>query len=149
MRKTKLLIFILLLIFSPLCYAQQLTKKVCLQNICVSAEIADTVSKRTQGLMFRKSLPDNQGMLFVFEREDLYSFWMKNMQIPLDIIWIDKDKRIVDIKTNVPPCKDSCRGLTPRENAQYVLEVSAGFVERNKIRIGDRVDFSDRVRENP
>jgi uncharacterized membrane protein (UPF0127 family) len=91
--------------------------------------------------MFRKSLSDNQGMLFVFEREDSYSFWMKNMLIPLDIIWIDKDKRIVDIKTDVLPCKDSCQGIMPQENSRYVLEVNAGFVEKNKVRIGDKVDF--------
>jgi uncharacterized protein len=147
--KVRPIIFILSFIFCCRCYAQQLTKEVCLQNICVSAEIADTVSKRTQGLMFIKTLPDNQGMLFVFEREDSYSFWMKNMQIPLDIIWIDKDERIVDIKTNVPPCKESCQGMVPRDKAQYVLEVNAGFAERNNVRVRDKVDFPDRIRENP
>lgn len=147
--KIRPIIFILSFIFCCRCYAQQLTKEICLQNICVSAEIADTESKRKLGLMFRKSLPKNQGMLFVFEREDNYSFWMKNMQISLDIIWIDKDKRIADIKTNAPPCKDSCSGIMPQEKTQYVLEVNAGFVERNRIKIGDRVDFQDRIRENP
>lgn len=147
--KIRSTIFILSLIFCSLCYPQQMMEKVCFQDTCVQVEIADTVSKRTQGLMFRKNLPDNQGMLFIFEREDSYSFWMKNMQIPLDIIWIGKDKRIVAIKTNVPPCKDSCSGIMPQEKAQYVLEVSAGFVEKNKVRVGDKVDFSDRIRENP
>lgn len=147
--KIRPIIFILSLIFCSLCYSQQVMEKVCFQDTCVQAEIADTASKRAQGLMFRKSLSDNQGMLFVFEQEEQYSFWMKNMQIPLDIIWIDKDKRIVDIKANVPPCKESCQGLTPREKAQYVLEVNAGFVEENKVRVGDKVDFSDRIRENP
>lgn len=91
--------------------------------------------------MFRKNFPENQGMFFIFEREDRYNFWMKNMQIPLDILWIDQGKRIVDIKTNVPPCGASCEGLTPRDKAQYVLEVNTGFAERNRIKIGDRVDF--------
>lgn len=148
MRKISPVISTLLFIFSPLCYAQQAMEEVCLQNICVSAEISDTESKRKLGLMLRKSLADNQGMLFVFEQEEQHSFWMKNMQIPLDIIWIDKDKRIVDIQTDVPPCKDSCSGIMPQEKAQYVLEVNAGFVEKNKVRVGDRVDFSDRIREN-
>lgn len=147
--KVRPIIFIFSFIFCSLCYSQQVMEKVCFRDTCVQAEIADTVSKRTQGLMFRKSLHDNQGMLFVFEKEDSYSFWMKNMQISLDIIWIDKDKRIVDIKTNVPPCKESCQGVAPREKAQYVLEVNMGFVEKNKVRAGDKVDFSYRIRENP
>jgi uncharacterized membrane protein (UPF0127 family) len=139
--KVKPPIIILFLIFCSLCWAQPLIKEVCFKNTCVQAEIADTESKRRLGLMFRKNLPENQGMLFIFEREDRYSFWMKNMQISLDIIWIDKDKRIVDIKTNVPPCNDYCEGLTPRDKAQYVLEVNTGFAEKNIIKIGDRVDF--------
>lgn len=140
--KIRPLILIFFLIFCSLCCAQPPIKEVCFQNICAQVEIADTESKRQLGLMFRKSLPENQGMLFIFEREDRYNFWMKNMQIPLDILWIDQDKRIVDIKTNVLPCKESpCEGLTPNANARYVLEVNAGFVEKNKVRAGDRVDF--------
>lgn len=80
-------------------------------------------------------------MLFVFEKEEVQSFWMKNMKFPLDIIWIDKDKRIVDIKINVLPCNGSCAGLMPQAKAQYVLEVNAGFTEKNRVKVGDRVDF--------
>lgn len=139
--KARPLIFIFFLIFCSLCCAQPPIKEVCFQNICVQAEIVDTESKRQLGLMFRKSLPENEGMLFIFEQEERYNFWMKNMQVSLDIIWIDKDKRVVDIRINVPPCKDSCEGLTPRGKAQYVLEVNAGFTERNRIKIGDEVSF--------
>lgn len=145
----KSLIFILSLIYCSLCFAKPPMQEVCFQNSCVQVEIADTESKRKLGLMFRKSLPDNQGMLFVFEQEEQHSSWMKNMQIPLDIIWIGKDKIVVDIKADVPPCKDSCSGIMPQEKAQYALEVNAGFTAKNKIKIGDRVDFQDRIRENP
>lgn len=140
--KVKPLIFILFLIFCSLCCAQQPMKEVCFQDVCVQAEIADTESKRKLGLMFRKGLPEHQGMLFIFEREDTYSFWMKNMQIPLDILWINKDKGIVDIKINVLPCKDSCEGFSPRAKAIYVLEVNAGFTEKNRIKIGDEVSIN-------
>lgn len=107
----------------------------------MQVEIADTESKRQLGLMSRQSMPENQGMLFVFEKEETQSFWMKNMKFPLDIIWISEDKRIVDIKSNVLPCRDSCESIVPQAKAKYVLEVNAGFVERNKIRIGDEVSF--------
>lgn len=131
----------LLLIFSSTSLSEQPTRKVCFEKVCVYAEVADTESKRQLGLMFREGLPEKQGMLFVFEREDKYSFWMKNMRLSLDIIWINKDKRIVDISLNVPPCKDSCKGFIPKEKAKYVLEVSAGFTEKNRVKIGDGVDF--------
>ena len=91
--------------------------------------------------MFRGGLADNRGMLFLFPQENFYPFWMKNMRFPLDIIWIDKDKRIVDIKTDVPTCNQTCESLTPGDKALYVLEVNAGFAKKNEIKIGDRVSF--------
>jgi len=93
------------------------------------------------GLMFRKSLPDNQGMFFVFNEPDKYAFWMKNVEFPLDIIWINQDKVIIDIKANVSTCRDSCPTLVPQEKAKYVLEVNAGFIEKNQVKIGDKVVF--------
>ena len=140
--KIKPIILVLFLISCSLsCAEQPPLKKVCFQNVCVQAEIADTESKREIGLMFRKSLPKNQGMLFIFDSEEKYSFWMKNMRIPLDIIYIRQDKRIVDIKTNIPPCKEACPSLIPGAKAKYVLEVNAGFSKKNKVNIGDKVSF--------
>jgi len=80
-------------------------------------------------------------MLFIFEKESLHSFWMKNMRFPLDIIWIDKDKKIVDIYKFALPCKDICKTITPSLKAKFVLEVNAGFVEKNNLKIGERLDF--------
>lgn len=91
--------------------------------------------------MFRKSLSRKRGMLFLFDQENKYSFWMKNMYIPLDLIWMSKDKRIVDIMTNVLPCGGACGNLIPREKVQFVLEVNTGFVEKNCITLGDEVKF--------
>src|SRR3989338_8541055 len=101
----------------PICYGEEAIKHVCLKDICIEAEIADTDSKRQMGLMFRESLSDNQGMFFIFENEARHGFWMKNMQFPLDILWIDKDKKIADIRTNVQPCKDYCESLIPQTKA--------------------------------
>jgi hypothetical protein len=105
------------------------------------AEVADTDTQRLLGLMFRKNLHPRRGMLFVFDREEPHAFWMKNTLFPLDIIWISQDKIIVDIKTDARPCKDACENFIPKQKAQYVLEVNAGFVKKYNIKITDRVGF--------
>ena len=134
-------ILIFLFLFFSSLNAGIITQRVCIKDICIEAEVADSPEKQMQGLMFRKNLPDNQGMLFVFNVPDKYAFWMKNVEFPLDIIWINPDKVIIDIKANVLTCRDSCPVLVPQEKAQYVLEVSAGFVEKNQIKITDTVNF--------
>jgi uncharacterized membrane protein (UPF0127 family) len=133
-------LFFLFLFFSFV-NAGIITPRVCIKGVCIEVEIADSPEKQSQGLMFRKALFDNQGMLFVFNEPDKYAFWMKNVEFPLDIIWINQDKVIIDIKACVLTCRDSCPALVPQEKAQYVLEVNAGFVEKNQIQIGDSVNF--------
>lgn len=91
--------------------------------------------------MNRASLPEGEGMLFVFEEEGRHAFWMKNMLIALDILWISADGEIVDIKEGALPCGQVCPGLNPGSPAKYVLEVPVGFVRRNDVRCGDRVRF--------
>jgi len=105
-------------------------------------EVAATSQQHSRGLMYRTELEPNEGMLFQFSREGFYSFWMKNMRIPIDIIWINKSKRIVFIKENVKPCvQNSCPRIMPQEKAFYVLEVQAGTVKRTGLTIGDSVRF--------
>jgi hypothetical protein len=114
--------------------------QVCIKEKCFSVEIAETPYKRTIGLMFRKELDKDSGMLFVFDKEGIYSFWMKNTFIPLDIIWIDKDGKAVFISENTQPCKMfDCSSIKPSENAKYVLEINAGLVKEIGLNIGDRV----------
>lgn len=91
----------------------------------VWVEIADTPAAITQGLSGREKLPDDQGMLFMFERPGIYSFWMKDMHFPIDIVWIDADWRVVDISSQVDPATFPER-FAPKESVQYVLEVNAG-----------------------
>ena len=119
------------------------SSKVCLGDKCVSVEIADSENERERGLMFRTELPPNRGMLFVFEEENAHTFWMKNTLIPLDAIWVNAEKKIVDIQTMLPCEKDPCVIYAPRGNALYVLEVNAGVVEKNNIAIGDAVQLSE------
>jgi hypothetical protein len=108
----------------------------------ITAEMAVSPEERAQGLMFRQSIASNQGMLFVFEREGFYSFWMKNMLISIDILWLDKDKHIVHIEPCVPPCeKTPCPSYISKISALYVLELEAGSVEKRGLKMYDRLDF--------
>lgn len=114
---------------------------ICIQDRCIQAEVAGNFIEREKGLMSKDSLADDSGMLFIFEEEELHSFWMKNMAFPLDILWLDSNKKITYIKENAQPCKESCESLLPGAKAKYVLEVPAGFVERNKIEVGQVARF--------
>ena len=93
--------------------------------------------------MFRKSLPQEQGMLFIFLREDYWSFWMKNTLIPLDIIWMDAQGVIVDMIENVQPWVSDQEppNLRPVYKAKYVLEANAGFARRAGLHPHDKARF--------
>jgi uncharacterized protein len=119
-------------------YAQPL-KQVCIKGACVTAETADNEVQRMQGLMYRDSLAPDRGMLFVFEKEARYSFWMMNMRFAIDIIWFDKNFKIIDIKKNAQPCGSTCDSILPQGAASYVLEVVEGFSGKHAISIGDTV----------
>jgi len=101
----------------------------------LEVQIADTEPRRVRGLMFQEELPFNKGMLFVFEKTGIYSLWMLNMQFPLDMIWFDADGNVIHIETDVPPCKSAletvtCTRTSSDKNALYILEVTAGFIEK-------------------
>jgi uncharacterized membrane protein (UPF0127 family) len=108
----------------------------------VKAELAFTDETRAQGLMYRKSMPQDAGMLFLFPSLDQHSFWMKNTLIPLDMIWINDRKEIVYYVTATPCKKDPCDSYVPMQKAQYVLEVNSGFASKHHLKIGDKVEFN-------
>lgn len=108
--------------------------------ILENVEVAESIWKKTKGLMFRKGLPKNSGMLFVFNGGNKPGFWMFGMRFPIDILYLDSDMRIVDIKHNVRPMGISPRSwriLYPAKPVKYVLETSAGFSKDNGINDGD------------
>jgi uncharacterized protein len=106
----------------------------------VTIEIAATEPVRQQGLMFRTQLAPNEGMVFVFPEPGNYPFWMKNTLIPLDMLWIDAQSRIVSIARSVPPCKaDPCPSYPPDGTATYVIEVVSGFARDHGLKAGDVV----------
>lgn len=108
----------------------------------IQAELARTPKERAAGLMGRKSLPLNRGMLFVFEQLGLHFFWMKDTLLPLDMAWLDSDKRILHIEEQVPPCKkDPCPAYGPPMKSLYVLEVNAGVAQRLGLSVGAFLRF--------
>jgi uncharacterized membrane protein (UPF0127 family) len=127
-------------------------------NKNIKAEVAKTTYQKTKGLMFRKELKKDTGMLFVFNTEAKHTFWMANTYIPLDIVWINKDKNIVHMSEDTHPCdssenknmaiktiqniKNSCTLYTPKEKALYVLEINAGWIKENGIKLGDKITFN-------
>lgn len=106
----------------------------------IDIEIADTDQKTMQGLMYRSSMPQNAGMLFLMPREDIQGFWMRNTYIPLDMIFVNSNKQIVTIHANTTPMNESSYISTAP--ALYVVEVNAGYCNKNNIKEGDLIDFT-------
>ena len=116
--------------------------EVCFKERCFYVELARTPQEWAKGLMFRKSLGNNKGMLFIFKDEDKHSFWMKNTLIPLDMLWIDKRGEVVFIKKMALPClEEECPSIHPDKEAKYVLEVNGGIVDDIGLEIGDKAEF--------
>jgi uncharacterized membrane protein (UPF0127 family) len=107
----------------------------------VTVEVADTEQQREVGLMFRKHLDDEAGMLFVFKDAEHRNFWMHNTVIPLDMLFADAGGRVIGIVANAEPFSDKAVGVEGA--AEYVLEVNGGFCAKNGIKPGDRFNFSD------
>ena len=105
----------------------------------IAIEVADNEAEITQGLMYRRSMPDTTGMLFIMPKTEEQVFWMKNTHIPLDMIFIDEDKKIVTIQVNTIPFSE--KRVPSFKPAKYVLEVNAGFCQRRGIDEGEIVDF--------
>jgi uncharacterized protein len=102
----------------------------------VVAEVADTPSARERGLMFRTELEEGQGMLFVFQDEETRGFWMRDTYIPLDIAYLDRTQRIVDIQQMEPQVEELYESAAP---AMFALEVPQGWFEERGIEVGDQV----------
>jgi uncharacterized membrane protein (UPF0127 family) len=110
-----------------------------LDNKILDVQIAETDAQRVRGLMFQNRLADDQGMIFVFDQEQVVPIWMLNMQFPLDIIWFDANGNVIHIEKNIPPCKSALETATctvqnaDGKKAKYVLEVSSGFADKFQI----------------
>ncbi|MCK7592038.1 DUF192 domain-containing protein [Subsaxibacter sp. CAU 1640] len=106
----------------------------------IDIEIADDDYQTQTGMMYRDSMEDNQGMLFVFQDARFHSFYMKNTRIPLDIIYIGADKKIVSFQKNAKAFDET--SLPSEAPAQYVLEINAGLADKWNLAVGDSIDYS-------
>lgn len=104
-------------------------------------ELATTPEERARGLMFRDELPADHGMLFVYDREGPRSFWMKNTRIPLDILFFDGNRRLINWHTARPCRSDPCPGYSADAPARYVLELNAGTAAMLELEAGDRMEL--------
>jgi len=97
---------------------------------------------RAMGLMFRPSLPKDRGMLFIFERPDFHGIWMKNCKFPIDIVWLDEERKVAHVAESVPPCKaEPCPVYSPLRRAAYVVELNAVVSRREKAVLGSTFSF--------
>ena len=111
------------------------------KNITFNVEVAKTIEERRTGLMYRKKLLNNEGMLFIFPREKIIQLWMKNTYIPLDVIFISENKVIVDIKKNMEKLSETI--VKSKVKSRFALEFNAGLINKLNIEIGDKVLFND------
>lgn len=111
-------------------------------NYAVIVEVASDDETRQQGLMYRDHMAGDRGMIFLFPQAGEYPFWMKNTLIPLDMIWMDSEHRIVHIAHDVPPCKaDPCPNYPPNARASSVLELAAGVAAKHHLADGNVLRF--------
>ena len=107
----------------------------------IRVDVVRTQADQNKGLSGRRSLNENEGMLFVFENPGPHPFWMKDMNFPIDIIWFDGEGKIVYIKKNAEP--GSYPDIfDPGRDASYVLEVASGFSDTNNLELGDQALFT-------
>ena len=112
-----------------------------------TVEIADDDAERARGLMFRDTLADGTGMLFIHESESPQAYWMKNTRIPLDILYFDDDRKLVSQQRGVPPCSagNNCPSYPSDQPARYVLELNAGEAARLKLEDGAELTFGNGI----
>ncbi len=131
----KALFLLLLLLMPPGCTALERIP-LTLGETLIEVEVADSPEARAQGLMKRKSLPENQGMLFVFSRDQRLSFWMKNTEIPLSVAYISSDGTIREIH-DLEPHNES--PVTSRRSLRYALEMNRGAFTAAGVSVGDKI----------
>lgn len=115
--------------------------KICFKENCFNLEIAEDDLERAKGLMFRKDLCNDCGMLFIFEKEGNYKFWMENTLIPLNIIWMNKNLEVIFIEESIPCIEEKCKLYGPEKNSSYVLEINKGKANEIGLKIGDQMRF--------
>jgi uncharacterized protein len=111
----------------------------------IKAEVLTHAKDMMRGMMFRESLAEDRGMLFIHGSPGRYPYWMYQVKIPLDIIWIDANKNVVEVSLDTPPCKSKSSSECPNYGGQavsaYVLELAGGVARRHGVNVGSRISF--------
>ena len=149
--KTAALILTAAAFFTAGCGSSNITDELNLSQVTfpngvkINAETMRNEAELMRGLMFRESLPPRRGMLFIHPKEDTFRYWMYQTKIPLDLIWMDHDRRIVEMSLDTPPCRSASATACPNYGgnfkSKYVLEVNAGIARKNGLKTGDTLDF--------
>ncbi|MBU1077150.1 MAG: DUF192 domain-containing protein [Spirochaetes bacterium] len=135
-KTSRAIIFFYLLLLSVVCACNK-TRVLTINSRTLHSEVVDTEETRTKGLMYRKSLEENEGMLFIFDQNRVVSFWMKNTFIPLSVAFIDSNYKIVNIAQMSPLDEETHHySYSP---VKYALEVNQGWFKKHNIEPGDRV----------
>ena len=122
-----------------------------LQGQRFAVEVADDNEERARGLMFRDSMEDDRGMLFIHDSEMNLAYWMKNTKIPLDILYFDSKRRLVSQQRDVPPCSlgNACPPYPSMAPARYVLELNAGQAAKLGLKEGAELRFGPGIPSTP
>jgi uncharacterized membrane protein (UPF0127 family) len=111
-------------------------------GVVIAAEVKITPQQQAYGMMFRTELPHDRGMLFVNAEPQTGAYWMKNCNLPLDIIFMDFTRKVVEIAANAPPCReDPCPNFGGHARYQYVLELNGGDAAKHGVKEGARLEF--------
>ncbi len=129
-----------LVFFSQNIYASS----VCSEKTCLEVEVVSKEEDLMRGLQGRNGLGENKGMFFVFDHEDIYRFWMKDMKFSIDILWLDSKGKIINVASACPPClQEPCEVYAPLDKARYVLEVASGYALTHDFKKGDTLQLKD------
>jgi uncharacterized protein len=120
-----------------------LETKVTINNFDLTVYLAMTNEQIIKGLVIKDQLKENEGMLFVYPLPAKYTFSMRGMKFPIDIIWLDNARKVIHIEHSLEPCPSDidCPKFIPSAAALYVLETIAGFSNRHDVKIGTQIDF--------
>lgn len=124
----------------PIPLPQKSIEQVKIGNFVINVDVADDDQEREKGLSGRESISETEGMLFVFDIPREYSFWMKDMKFPIDIVWIDENQNIIYIEEGILPETYPLTFKPPRDS-KYVLEIGSQISTKNNLKIGDKVEF--------
>lgn len=109
-------------------------------EVTLELEIASTTEARERGLSYRQNLSEGTGMLFIFERPAKYSFWMKDMNFPIDMIWLDESFKVTGLKVGATPSSYP-KTFSPERDSLYVLETNVGLIKSQNLKLGTQLEF--------